>query len=575
LSPLLFKVPRVVRYRNAIMYTLENLPVTVTWIQNLNAPEAIEQIRFLGLNPAETLAENRVILSNFVKQRRNVPSSVQQNTPTSTPTSENNDSESNVSPFLQSIENSTAPVLNTPITQENSVRPNFSDNVSSIFQPQSSSSPVFTFSQIDNNLRVTPSVSVVQDTFQVGLHSSQFNNRPIPLTTASGLGNATSALPSQNDPRLSSGLGSTFPPAKAPDSQQPDQLTVLLQNIHKNTLETIQTCLQSVRPHKSPCDTIVKDLCKALPLVSGTDIYQLLDMLKQLCHILELGLVTEQQVIQLALSRTEGPLRTVWAEAISANVSWETLRGAIIENFFPVRVLRSITNELLYRIQRPNESLRDYISDLQQTAALLVPHLSESETVQVIIQGINPPTRAHLSMQAVPCNFFELNQLACISAERSIVDREYSSLYGYQNFAHRNTLPPNNQFYYPVQPRPIQNQYRPRNNYNNYNQTHIRPTANSSHNYQNMRRPNYFFHDHQRQYRPHNNTNPHQWRQSRQFDNPQYRQHRPDNNHQNFQQQNAPRINNVFQNVQPVPYQQDNRNYQTERDVQPFNGQLN
>jgi len=50
---------------------------------------------------------------------------------------------------------------------------------------------------------------------------------------------------------------------------------------------------------EAPCATsrrnaVVSDLCKSSPLVSGTDLYRLLNMLRQVGHIVHLDLESDQ-----------------------------------------------------------------------------------------------------------------------------------------------------------------------------------------------------------------------------------------------------------------------------------------
>lgn len=244
--------------------------------------------------------------------------------------------------------------------------------------------------------------------------------------------------------------------AHSPVPAAPGELTKLIETLHLHTLETIKAMnsspTRSARGDLMRTTTVLSDLTRMIKTVSGTDPEQLLEFLKSVQNIFSLRLVGDRDTILQLLVKTDGPLRVTWAEAITKGCDWPTLNSTILEEFFPARILRGLVNTRVYRLQRPEETLRDFVDDIKRTASVLLSDVTDEELVEIVMQGINPPTRSYLCMQAPPNTLSDLNRLARIAATNASTAAEFENLYQRN---HQQT----------VNPRPIP--YRPHGQYNN------------------------------------------------------------------------------------------------------------
>lgn len=398
------------------MYDINNLPSTTSWIKGLTATEASAQVAALKLLPAPTLEENRVILSNFIKSRSVV------NQPNSVVVSCASSVTENVQRF-QSYINDTSndnllvdfPVTTTPVSINQNEIP--STHTRSLLLPAEQPPCLSTISPFTSN------------TFTYTVPS------PIYLTPAmtSRVGASNVQLPDDVTHRVENTSIKFFT----------DQLTLVMEKLHKQTLETIDATKHQQKTYNS--DTtystrLITDLVKPVPTVTGSDTKRLLQFLIQVNDIISLQLVGDQCIIQGLLSKTEGSLRVVWSSAVLNNTTWDKLRQQILNDFFPVRTLRAIINDTVYRLQRPGETLRDFVNNIKQAAGLLTPDMSEDELVTTILQAINRSTRVHLSMEAKPTTMAQLYALATIASDVAETDTEFQKMFGgvTQNRGHQS-----------------------------------------------------------------------------------------------------------------------------------------
>ncbi|KAG8305457.1 hypothetical protein J6590_069798 [Homalodisca vitripennis] len=54
-------------------------------------------------------------------------------------------------------------------------------------------------------------------------------------------------------------------------------------------------------------------------------------------------------------------------------------------------------SEMLYRVQKPKETLADIVSDLQSLADILLAEFGEQDLLDTILTGLNPAMRARLA----------------------------------------------------------------------------------------------------------------------------------------------------------------------------------
>ena len=107
-----------------------------------------------------------------------------------------------------------------------------------------------------------------------------------------------------------------------------------------------------------------------------------------------------------------------WLKSLEQNVvnNWDALRDAFITKFAAPENKMTKNRDLMERKQGPNESVDEYIKQMQKLANYL--EKSETDVVYMIIQGFRPSIKEKLLMTDIT-NFQQLERLARV-AERSL-----------------------------------------------------------------------------------------------------------------------------------------------------------
>lgn len=164
--------------------------------------------------------------------------------------------------------------------------------------------------------------------------------------------------------------------------------------------------------HHGLGNKIVSDMVEALPSISGANARQLVSFLISVNQILLLDLVSPNTVILNILPKTKDQLRSIWSQAIQNKSSASSLIETVLDNFLPGRLRQQTVTDLIYRVQKPNESLAEFANNIQSVADLLLPDCRGMQLLDIVLTGINPPTRARLSGLPAPNTLADLFTLA-------------------------------------------------------------------------------------------------------------------------------------------------------------------
>lgn len=333
-------------------YSMDTLPNQVSWVNSLNAQQAIEQCQTLQIEPARTLEENRVLLKKFIINR-----------------------------FTQSADN-----VEVDKQTDNDEALNESMN-----------------RQVGNPTQQ----AIAQCGLKLSLVDNTGNSAKLPLNSTNEKNNHIEANCVEKHPT---------------DTQVPE---VQVPNLEKLILETasavglkIAEALEASKASTRPSDTythtpkIFDTLISALPSCSGSNSDKLLHFLIEFKHVFELDLVSDKQLILATLPKTRDQLRTLWSEALTANVSVTDLFNTILQFFLPDRAKRQVISDKIYRVQRADETLTKFITELQNLTDILMPDATQAELLDIVLTGINPNTRARLSGFPAPQSVMDLVQLA-------------------------------------------------------------------------------------------------------------------------------------------------------------------
>ncbi|KAG8307618.1 hypothetical protein J6590_016060 [Homalodisca vitripennis] len=163
---------------------------------------------------------------------------------------------------------------------------------------------------------------------------------------------------------------------------------------------------------KTTAAAILADMIDSFPLVSGTDPRRLVRFLISFKQVIKLDLVPSNNVILNVLPKTEGQLRALWNRAIVEKYSSSQVLCSVLETFLPGRVRQQCVSEMLYRVQKPKETLADFVTDLQSLADILLAEFGEQDLLDTILTGLNPATRARLAGFPPPTTVDDLYALS-------------------------------------------------------------------------------------------------------------------------------------------------------------------
>lgn len=342
-----------------------NKPAGVSWIKSLDRFKAREQCLAWGLQPAATLEENRVILRHFIDKNMPPPTDEALNTDETPPT--------DYGIFDDLVD----------IQQENS--------------GTDAQLPLYTQHLSQHHMSAP-----VNDIVYV---SAPSNGRP-PLPVA--------CMPNSLPTTSSSGVTvfATHQPITAV-SHSTEWLNIV-QSTATAVGESIAAALSRLQPGITNTSTAhvpqaLNTLINALPICSGSDSAQLLKFSIGFTQICELKLADEKQIVVAMLPKTAGQLRAYWLNAITQHVSTSQLMQGVLDTFLPDRARQQLITDTIYRVQKTHETLADFITDVQNSARILLD--PSTDLLDIILTGINAQTRARLAGFPAPYSVDQLLQL--------------------------------------------------------------------------------------------------------------------------------------------------------------------
>ena len=333
----------------------ENIPSGTSWVYLLDAQEAIHQCRIFGLEPAATLAANRVLLCDFLTNLKINGGSL--------------DPPENQYPEIFSSEDSTQPPHSLTIVAE----PKTTD----ILGP---------------GLESPPTSAAANSAIGAGTHTAAVSNNQPPISNLATLTHSQ--------------------PGIEPPWQKLIAATAAAVGESIARALTTNNLVANSRPSFDSCPRVLQDLVNRIPITSGSDPREFIEFLIQVEKIRQLNLADPHALLVSLLPRTSNQLRTTWIRAVADNTPIQDLMQSLLNFFLPHRLRHSMVSDLLYRSQRPNEPLAEFISDLQDCQSLLMPALPQGELLEIVLTGINHDTRSRLAGFPAPSSVDELLALA-------------------------------------------------------------------------------------------------------------------------------------------------------------------
>jgi hypothetical protein len=162
----------------------------------------------------------------------------------------------------------------------------------------------------------------------------------------------------------------------------------------------------------------IQQLLKGQPILAGDNFDSVLQFLKLLLRIKVHSTVlsiSDIQILQILYPFACGTLSDRVLEGISTGLSLQTFHSRILDFFFPPGAKSSLEQQYYFRVQRHDDSLSDYISDVKLCAEVLCLQHSESSIVKTIVDGFSPRVRSYMSFAQRPTTFHELYRV-CVDA---------------------------------------------------------------------------------------------------------------------------------------------------------------
>jgi len=181
-------------------------------------------------------------------------------------------------------------------------------------------------------------------------------------------------------------------------------------------------------------------LFNSLPVSDGLDVKQLLEFLNRVIYIKSLAQVTEVELLRLIIPYCRGSLSERLQAVLLRKGTFDDFHKDVLEFFVPGRLLERLKVEYFYRPQGHGERLSNFIAAVKEAGRVLRLEISEADTVQVILEGLNPEERSRLALSARPNSFLELDRLCIASHSVQLSDSQRQSLEYYPSpeISHRS-----------------------------------------------------------------------------------------------------------------------------------------
>lgn len=439
----------------ATIFSLDDVPSARSWINDLTAPEAVQQCRAFGIVPADTLMRNRVLLrafmSNYWDSRVPAP-------PISCPTTF---TVTVPTTHWSSQQTTAASASGTP--GPNSLFGDASllwDNFGSAINWPSNEEPLppYSASMYAPHIPLTVAITTQADPVVITTPSLLCTTQPTPprtlVTFAPSRPTAVLLSPrfSTTTPRLSIAsvpspkpswlshplsnsaatrpsmasvpysLAATLPSSRAqPSGQQPP-----CQGANVNYSQLIQDTAVAVgaqmaaalAQHQPPIRAsathmhpMQRDLISTVQVASGADTVALVRFLAEVKSISNLQLGDEDALLIALLGKTSGQLRTLWTQAVADRMPLSSVVSQLLEFFVPEQMRLTLASQLVYRSQRESESIPEYLDDVHTMSQLIMPHITEQQLVDSVINGLHPTVRARMAALPSPRSLQELQAL--------------------------------------------------------------------------------------------------------------------------------------------------------------------
>jgi hypothetical protein len=174
--------------------------------------------------------------------------------------------------------------------------------------------------------------------------------------------------------------------------------------------------------HKLP--NPLEPILRTLPVVDGSDLEGLLNFFANVLKMDRMNGAGRGNLIPILMPYCQGTLGAILNGVVGRGGTLKDFHEEALGFYLPGRIRQQLIAERVYRLQRDDESLAQFVGSVRKTAEVLRLPLNDQDLFQAIMEGLSPLERGRLAMSPRPTNLRELENLFSISHNFQAADRQ-------------------------------------------------------------------------------------------------------------------------------------------------------
>ncbi len=177
-----------------------------------------------------------------------------------------------------------------------------------------------------------------------------------------------------------------------------NQLTTAITNVIER-IETLEERKQEIcgLPITPVTERVsVKDVIRDIIIIDGANGNELVQFLVQIDAIVEMEICDEVALMAHLVLKLKGIMAYWWRRnyKTKGERTWQEMKLLILSDFVNPIHLEALRTEEIYRFQRENESMREFIMTVEAKAKAmgLMPDMTERQLTNILMSHINPAT---------------------------------------------------------------------------------------------------------------------------------------------------------------------------------------
>lgn len=167
-------------------------------------------------------------------------------------------------------------------------------------------------------------------------------------------------------------------------------------------------------------------LISTLPITDGFDLEKLIKFIKIALSLRRIYPDIRRNILSVLMPYAKGPL----SSCLAKHSTFRDFHREALTSFIPAKRRNILEQDLFFRPQGLKETLHHFVSDIKETAEVLLINKTEAEITQVIVEALSPEVRNCLVFANRPVNFNDLDALCAQVNNTLYVDNERLSTQG-------------------------------------------------------------------------------------------------------------------------------------------------